>query len=171
VVPRRWVIGLVAALACVALSAAQETGGGGGGFTAGGEGAGTLRAPNRFEQFISKLKMDSKTQAPQVSALLQEVAKEANPVAAQMSQLQNQLLNAFLQSKPDVEIAPLLDAYTDAAARMTGLEAKVFGQIHAMLKPNQVGGSVQAFDLMAGWLQPPPPSAGRRGGGGRGGTQ
>ena len=28
-----------------------------------------------------------------------------------------------------------------------------------MLKPNQQAGSVQAFDLMAGWLQPAPPNA------------
>lgn len=167
------IAGLVSVFALVAGLAAQE--GGARGFGSGaGEAGGSLRAPTRFEQFIGKLKMDSKTQAPLVTAMLQDVAKEASPVGGQMTQLQNQLLNALLLHKSEAELKPILDAHTEAAARMTGLEAKTFSQIYAMLKPNQQSGAVQAFDLMAGWLQPPPPSGGRQhgaGGRGRGGVQ
>jgi hypothetical protein len=165
---KRLVISLVSALALAAVLTAQEEGGGGGGAFAGGaEGGGGIRPPTRFEQFIGKLKMDPKTQGPLVTAMLEEASKDASPIGQEMAKLQNDLVNAILLNKPETEIKAIVDAYTVAAAKMTGLEARTFAKVYALLKPNQQGGAVQAFDLMAGWLQPPPP--GGRGGGGGGG--
>jgi hypothetical protein len=146
-------------------------GGGGGGFAGGGSGGGSVRAATRFEQFMSRLKLDNKTQGPQVSAILQEASAQAAPVGQQMVALQNQLVAAILANKTEAELKPIVDGYTDAAAKMTGIETAAFAKIYAMLKPNQQGNAVPAFAMMAGWLQPAPASArgGGRGGAPRGG--
>jgi len=53
---------------------------------------------------------------------------------------------------------------------MTGLEVKAFQKIYALLKPNQTARAPEAFDLMAGILDPATVGRGMGGGGrGRGG--
>src|SRR5262245_33717274 len=157
-------------LAFATAAPAQETGGNAGGFGSGaGEAGGAVRALNRFEQFAGKLKAD-KTQTPLMTPILQSAATEAAPVGQQMIQLQNQLLNALVAGKTDADQKPIVEAYGSAASQMTGIEARAFGKICALLKPSQLGGAGQAFDLMAGWFQPPAPASGR-GGRGRGAAE
>jgi len=150
--------------------AAQEEGGrGGGGGFGGNEAGGSIRALTRFEQFTSRLRLDRE----KVTPILEAAAREGWPVGVEMATLQAQLANAILADKTEAEIQPILDAYTAAAATMVGIEAKAFGQIYAMLPPNQRGNASQAFEMMAGWFQPPPGTTAGRGGraGGRGGPQ
>jgi hypothetical protein len=160
-------------LALAATLAAQDEGGGGGGggggFGAGESGGGGVRPPTRFEQFASRLRLD-RNQTTEASAILQTAAEEARPIGLQMLQLQNRLVNALLANASEAEIAAIRDEYTEAAAAMTGLETRTFATIYAKLRPNQQNGAPQAFDLMAGWLQPSPTAAGRGGGGARGRT-
>ena len=167
---------LATAIAVVAMVAAQDEGGGGGGGGRGGfggnEAGGAIRALTRFEQFTNRLRLD-REKVTAVTPILEAAAREGAPVGVEMATLQTQLANAILADKTEAELRPILDAYTAAAATMVGIEAKAFGQIYAMLPPNQKGNASQAFEIMAGWFQPPPGAAGGRGGraGGRGGAQ
>jgi hypothetical protein len=174
-VSKTFLMSLASAFAVVAIVTAQDEGGGGGGGggALGGEGGGGVRALTKFEQFTNRLKLDKATQVPLVSPILQEAATAGATVGQEMTTLQTQLANALLANKTDAEIKPILDAYTAAAATMTGIETKAFGKIYAMLKPNQQSNAAPAFDMMAGWFQPPPAAAGRGGAraGGRGGPQ
>ena len=174
---RTYFLSLATALAVVAMVAAQDEGGGGGGGgggrggggIGGNEAAGSVRPPTRFEQFTNRLRVDREKASP----ILEAAAKEGWPVGVEMATLQTQLANAILAEKTEAEIQPILDAYTAAAASMVAIEAKAFGQIYAMLPPNQRGNASQAFEIMAGWFHPPPGTTGGRGGraGGRGGAQ
>jgi hypothetical protein len=132
----------------------------------------TARALTPFEQFAGKLKLDLKTQGPPVEQIFADGAKEAAPVAQEIMQLRQRLVNAELNAKPD-EIKTALDAYTAAATKMAGIETKVFSQVFAALTPAQqargVDGFEQAFAIMAGFFQQAAPRGGR--GGGRGGGQ
>ena len=169
---RQAVVTMCVAMALVAVVAGQEGGGGQGAF-AGNEAAGGVRPPNRFEQFIGKLKVDAKAQGPQVSAVLQAASTEGAGIGQQMAQQQNQLVSALLANKPETELAPILTAYKEQAAKMIGLEARTFAKVLPLGKANAKD-AAQAFDIMAGWFQPPMPAGGRGGrgggGGGRGGA-
>ena len=116
-----------------------------------------------YQQFADRLKLDAKTQVPAVQQILSDASKEAAPVGQQMLQLRQQLVNLALANKAE-EMKPVVDAYTVAAARMTGIEARVFAKVYATLKPSQQSNAPQAFAIMAGMFQPAAP----RGGGPRG---
>ena len=122
-----------------------------------------LDEPLPGEKLIDKLKLDGKTQAPQVRLLLMDASRDAAPVGQKLLELRQRLINLELQKKPD-EIAPAVEAYAAAAAEMAAIEARTFAKIYALLKPNQQPNAPQAFAIMSGMFQPPPP----RGGGGRG---
>jgi hypothetical protein len=114
--------------------------------------------------FANRLKLDRKTQWPAVQEILTNEARSAEPVAQAMMQLRQRVMN-MTHSQPDADLKPVLQAYDEAARRMTGIETRAFQQVYAMLKPNQHGGARQAFDLLAGFYQQQP----RGGGGGRAG--
>ena len=126
-----------------------------------------------FQQLADRLKLDAKTQVPAVEQILAEASQQAAPVGQQMLQLRQQLVNLALANKAD-ETKPVVDAYTAAAAKMTGIEASAFAKIYATLKPNQQSSAAQAFAIMAGMFQPAAPRGGGPGGrraGGPGGGQ
>jgi Spy/CpxP family protein refolding chaperone len=162
-VSKQLVLGMLSAVALMAVLGAQEEGGGGGRGFAGNEAAGAIRLPTRFEQFIGKLKIDARTQGPQASAALREASTEGGPIGQQMAQLQNQLVSALLSNRPETEIKPILEDYKEQATKMIGLEARTFAKALVMGKANP-SGAMQAFDIMAGWFQPAPPQAAARGG-------
>jgi hypothetical protein len=145
---------------------------GGGGDQSGSDTTMSARALTPFEQFAGKLKIDLKTQAPTVEQIFAAGAKEAEPVAQQLIQLRQRLVNAELNGKAD-DVKPALDAYTAAAARMAGIEADVFAKVVASLTPAQqarpADGFEQAFAIMAGFFQQATPRGGGRAGAGRGG--
>jgi len=122
-----------------------------------------LDEPLPGEKLIDKLKLDGKTQAPEVRLLLMDASRDAAPIGQKLLELRQRLINLELQKKTD-EIASAVDVYTAAAAEMAAIEARTFAKIYTMLKPNQQANAPQAFAIMAGMFQPSP----ARGGGGRG---
>jgi len=122
-----------------------------------------------YEQFADRLKLDTKTQVPAVELILSDAAREAAPAGQQMLLLRQRLVNLALENKPD-EMKPVVHAYTEAAAKMAGVEARAFAKVYATLRPNQQPAAPQAFAIMAGMFQPPAPR-GPGGRGGRGGGQ
>jgi hypothetical protein len=124
----------------------------------------SLDEPLPGEKIIDKLKLDGKTQAPEVRLLFMDASREAAPIGQKMLELRQRLINVELQKKPE-EIAPAVEAYKASAAEMAALEARTFAKIYALLKPNQQQNAAQAFAIMGGMFQP---SAPRGGGGGRG---
>jgi hypothetical protein len=123
--------------------------------------------PTPFEQFVAKLKLDSKGQLPQVEKIFTTSAGEAAPIAQELAKLRAQMV--ALDGKPD-ELAKVTTAFTAASGRMVAVELKAFKQVQALLKPNQMSKSGEAFVLIAGIFNPPTPRAPRtmrRGGGGQ----
>ena len=121
------------------------------------------------EQLIDRLKLDGKTQAPDVRLVLMDANREAASSGQKMLELRQRLVNLALQNKVD-EMAPVVEAYAAAAADMAAIEARAFTRIYALLKPNQQSSAPQAFAIMSGMFQAPPPRAGagrstQRGGG------
>lgn len=160
---------LIAVLATTVVAA--QRGGGGGGNQGGGSEMGP-RALTPFEEFASKLKIDVNKQGAEVEKIFAESAKEAAPVAQEILQLRQRLINADLTGKPD-DFKAALDAYTAAHAKMTAIETACFGKVFAILSPQLQArgpqGFEQAFAIMAGFFQAAAPPGG--GGRGRGGVQ
>jgi hypothetical protein len=138
---------------------------------------------NPVEKFIGALKLDEKTQVPAVAKIFDDVRKDAGPVATELLQIRNRMVNAELAGKAD-DLKAATDAYGIAAAKMAALEAKAMGQIVPLLKPDQKSRIPQAYQQMAGFFQSAAPAArggrpsgagdggdtgGAAGGGGRGG--
>ena len=139
-------------------------GGGGGG---GGMGGGASTDPTPFEQFVSKLKLDSKNQLPEVEKTFQEAANGAYSTSQELVTLRARMVE--LDGKRG-ELAPVTTAFSAAAARMARAEVMAFKQVQKLLKPDQASKSADAFVLMAGLFNAPTPRAPRtmrRGGGGQ----
>jgi len=127
----------------------------------------SLDEPLPGEKMIDRLKLDDKTQAPEVRLLLMDASRDATPVAQKILDVRLRLGNLALQNKVD-EMPAATDAYAAAATEMAAIEARAFTKIYAMLKPNQQPNAPQAFAMMAGIFQLP---AGRGRSGQRGGGQ
>ena len=129
----------------------------------------SLQEPLPGEKMIDRLKLDDKTQAPEVRLLLMDASREATASGQKMLELRQQLVNLALQNNAD-EMKAATDAYAAAATEMAGVEARAFAKIYALLKPNQQPNAQQAFAIMAGIFHPSP-SRGGGPGGQRGGGQ
>lgn len=129
----------------------------------------SLSEPLPGEKMIDRLKLDDKTQAPEVRLLLMDASRDAAASGQKMLELRQTLVNLALQDKAD-ELKAATEAYAAAAAEMAGIEARAFAKIYALLKPNQQPNAAQAFAIMAGIFQPSPSRGGGRGGQ-RGGGQ
>ena len=127
----------------------------------------SLDEPLPGEKMIDRLKLDDKTQAPEVRLLLMDASRDATPVAQKILDVRLRLGNLALQNKLD-ELPAATEAYAAAATEMAAIEARAFTKIYAMLKPNQQPNAPQAFAMMAGIFQLSP---GRGRGGQRGGGQ
>lgn len=130
----------------------------------GGGGAATGQAAV-LEEFADRLGLDMRTQITPVEKILTDGARAAAPVGLEMIQIRKRLLELELAGKSG-DLKPVLNAYTSAAAKMTGIETEAFAKVYALLKPNQKSKAPKAFELMAGLLQPPPPRPARVRGGG-----
>jgi len=171
---------LVTAAAVTTLALAQGGGdmggmsGGGGGSRGGGAGSemngmsgmGSTRPQkeSKADQIAGKLKL-SKDQKTEFESILEVSYQDAAQVRGQLAQQRAELANATLTGQSADQIAQISKAYTTVEAQMTGLEVKAFQKIYALLKPNQTAHAPEAFDPMAGTLDP---AAGGRGMGGMG---
>jgi hypothetical protein len=77
-------------------------------------------------------------------------------------------VNLLLQGQND-QNKPVVSAYADQAAKMTGIEAGAFAKVFEIVNPKQQSqvNATKAFDILTGLFQPAAPR-GNRGGGGRG---
>jgi hypothetical protein len=122
-----------------------------------------LTTPTPFQQFVNRLRLDTRSQLPAAQETFSAALKEAAPVGQEMLQLRQQLVSLALANRRDDEMKQVVDAYAVAAARMTGIETRAFASVYRTLKPNQQSGASQAFAFIAGMFHPSAP----RGGGGR----
>jgi hypothetical protein len=119
----------------------------------------------RLDEFGGKLRLHPQNQMPALQQIFAEGGKEAAPVAQEMLQLRQTLLNLTLANRT-AEIPAARAAYLEAATRMTGVEVAVFQKVYALLQPTQRSRTPDAFAFMAGFFQSAPARGGR---GGRGG--
>jgi hypothetical protein len=122
------------------------------------------RALTPAETFMAKLKLDEKTQVPEAEQILTAAAREAAPLATQLLQFRQGLLNAEVGKDAEM-VKKGIEAYTATAAKLATIEAQAFAKIYAMLKPNQQSKAAEAFELLPVIIAPGTPVAG---GGGRG---
>jgi Spy/CpxP family protein refolding chaperone len=146
-----------------------QMGGGGGdrggmGEMGGGGGGGMPRAQraSKFDQIAEKLKLN-KEQKEQAQTILDAGREEAGPLRESLMKARLGIADALVNAKGDDEVKKAQEAYAAEVAKMTGVEAKTFAKIYALLKPNQQAKASQAWDLMADIF-----SSGGRGGGGGG---
>ncbi len=127
-----------------------------------------MRVMTPFEEFVDRLRLDVKTQLPLVEARMNAGAKGAAPMASEMLQVRQQLLNLEL-SNNTADKPQALASYHAVAARMAATEAAAFAEVYAVLRPNQHSRAPAAFDRMGGFFIPVT-SAGRAGRGASGGA-
>jgi hypothetical protein len=137
---------------------------------AGGSGAPPMQAGplSPFEEFVDKLKLDDKVQAPAAAQAFTDAARDAQAVGTEMMQLRQRLVGAELAGNA-ADVKAIQDLYTAAAVKMTAIETQAFGKVYATLKPNQQSKAPQAFAVMGGLFIPT--SAGNSRGGRRGGER
>ena len=172
---------LLTAAAVTTLALAQagggDPGGGMGGMGGGSGGRGEQNAgmtptgntrvqkESKADQIVGKLKL-SKDQKTEFESILEVAYQEAAGPRDLLAKGRPALVNAILAGQSADDIAKITQAFTTAEVQMTGMEVKAFQKIYALLKPNQTAHAPEAFDLMAGILDP---AAGGRGRGGMGG--
>ena len=157
---------LLAALLAAAMAYAQRGGGRGsgmGGDESGGMSMMRVQQPTKAQLLADKLKLD-KEQKQELQNILMAAVEEAGPLRTQIGNARVQLAGAIIEGKGDEAVKQAQGAYSALAAQMTGVEAKAFAKIYAMLKPNQQAKAAQGFEVMAGIFQP----SGRGRGEGRG---
>jgi len=168
---------LFTGLAAAALALAQGPGGGGGGGMGGppggGGGGGNMgmgtgapmgagyKKATKADLMANRLKL-TEDQKSETNTILESTRKEAGSMIQQVLKSRQDVANAMLNSRTEAQMAPLMQALSDAQFQMTGVEVKAFQRIVALLKPNQVAKAPEAFDLMADIFLP-------QGGRGRGG--
>jgi hypothetical protein len=123
-----------------------------------------VQRESKADQIVGKLKL-SKDQKTEFESILQVSFQDAAQVRDLLSKGRSALANAILAGQSADDIAKITQAYTAVEAQMTGLEVKAFQKVYALLKPNQTAHAPEAFELMAGILDP---AAGGRGMGGMG---
>jgi DNA-binding MarR family transcriptional regulator len=116
-------------------------------------------------ELADKLKLDPQKQLPAVQQMVVAASKDAAPIAQEMLELRQRIVNLELTNKT-AEAAQALEKYADAATRMAGLETRVFQEVYATLTPVQKQKAGDAFAVMAGFFQSSGGRGGRRGGGG-----
>jgi hypothetical protein len=129
-----------------------------------GAGAGAAMRPQRqnpFDLFAEKLKL-SKDQKTEAGTILQDAVKEIAPVQQKMQQARQDLAGALINGQTGEPVEQLVKTYSTLAAQNSAIEARAFGRICKMLKPNQEKNASQAFEIMAGMFERP--RGGSRGG-------
>jgi hypothetical protein len=167
---------LLAVLAVSCTFAQEEGGGGGGGGGRGGGGGGGMGGGSgitpmprktKLELFGEKLKLNTKEQGPEVEKILTAAVQEAAPVRTQLDRGRAALAESIINNKGDDDFKKTQDAVAGLIAQLTAIEAKAFGQVLAVLKPNQQSKAGQAFELLDGFFDEAQVSGGGRGGRGR----
>lgn len=126
-------------------------GGGGGRMGSGGMESGTPRVQrqSKLDTIAEKLKLN-KEQKDQVQTIFLAALEESRPLGEQIMKGREAIAGAIIAGKSEDDIQKMLDEYAGLAAQMTGIEAKAFAKVCALLKPNQQQKAPAAFEIMAG---------------------
>jgi Spy/CpxP family protein refolding chaperone len=156
---------LTALFSAVALAQGGMGGGGGMGSMGGGSGMGGGGRQNgqmgdmgsgmprgqrqsRFDQIADKLKLN-KDQKEQAQNIFDAGREEAGPLRESIGKARLGIADAVLNNKSDEDVKKAEDAYSAEVAKLTGVEAKAFAKLYAILKPNQQSKAPLAWDLMS----------------------
>jgi len=103
---------------------------------------------SRLDQFADKLKLN-KEQRTETEALLDAAREELGPTEQKLTEARRNLAAALIGGQSGDAIDQLTQTYTSLSAQAKAVEAKAFGKICSLLKPNQQSRAVQNFALMA----------------------
>lgn len=113
----------------------------GGGGDMGGEGGMGGGMPRGQRQSKADLVADklhlSKDQKEKFTAIVSEGQEEMRPITEQIVQGRNVITTAIIQGKTGDDINKLMAQFTDLMAQRSGVEAKAYGKLYAMLDPKQ----------------------------------
>jgi hypothetical protein len=127
--------------------------------------SGTELSP--LDQFVLKLKLDEEKQIPSAERVFGQAKSAAAPYGQELTQQRKRLLDAELAGKAD-DAKLALETYTEAARKITSVEAAFMARVFADLKPDQKKKVTEAFVFLTGIFQPTTGGAqGRRRGGDR----
>jgi Spy/CpxP family protein refolding chaperone len=156
----RW---LLAVVLIAGVASAQRGNRGGGGTD---EMPRPQKRESKFDLFADKLKL-TKEQKDEAMNIVKAAAEESQQVRQDLDKSRVAMATAFIDGKSGDELKKPMDDYTAAAAQMTGIEAKAFGKVLALLKPNQQSKAGPAFEALADIFDRPAPGGGGRNGGER----
>jgi hypothetical protein len=129
--------------------------------------SGTELSP--MDQFVLKLKLDEEKQIPMAERVFGAAKNQAAPYGQELTQQRRALLSAELAGKPD-DAKAAIESYTEAARKISGVEAAFMSRVFADLKPDQKKKVSEAFVYLTGIFQPSAAAGGSRGRG-RGGDR
>lgn len=149
--------------AVAAQSVTTKMGGQGSVLGTGPAASGTELSP--MDQFVMKLKLDDEKQIPAAERVFGQAKTAAAPYGLELTQQRRRLLDAEVAGKAD-DAKLALETYTEAARKVTGVEAAFMARVFADLKPDQKKKVSEAFVFLTGIFQPTAAtSQGRRRGG------
>jgi Spy/CpxP family protein refolding chaperone len=149
-------VGMMAA----AIAGAQ--GGGGWGKRSEDPSGGMLaQRQSQLDQFADKLKLN-KEQRGEAETIMDAAREEMGPAQQKLLEARRNLAAALIGGQSGDAVDKLTKTYTSLSAQTKAVEAKAFGKICTLLKPNQQSKAVQNFGLMAQLVE-----QGQMGGGGR----
>jgi len=160
---------LLTAMLATTLAIAQR-GGGMGGDDTGGMGGGMgndvggmprMQRQTPFDIFAERLRLN-KDQKTEAQTVVTDAVKEYAPLRQQLMQGRAAIANAIIGGASADDLKKITDTYASLVAQVTGIEAKAFSKVYAMLKPNQQGKAASAFELMAGVFNAPAGGGGRK---------
>ena len=145
---------LIGALAA-GFACAQDEGGGGGGRGGGGGSMPNVPrgGPATPLETMTKACDLSKEQTKQFSAIISGASKSVAPLRDQIPNDRKQLAAAILAGKSPDEVKKLVETSGLAAAQMTQVEMKTFGDLYKLLDPDQrKKGAQVVFGMLPGML-------------------
>jgi len=140
---------LSAGLLTAAVAFAQ--GGGGGGWGHRNEdpsGGMQWHGPGQLDPFADKLKL-SKEQRTETDAIVSAAREEMGPLQGKLLEARKNLAAALIGGQNGDAVDRMAHAYTAISAQIKAVEAKAFGKLCPLLKPNQQAKAVQNFGLLA----------------------
>ena len=157
---------LSSGLLAAAIALAQGGGGGSWGHRSEDPSGGMLwQGQGQFDQFAEKLKLN-KEQRAGAETILDAAREQMGATQQKLLEARRNLAAALIGGQSGDAVDKLTKTYTSLSAQTKAVEAKAFGKICALLKPNQQSKAVQNFGLLAQSVE-----QGQMGGGQWGGAQ
>ena len=159
---------LIAVMTAAVAAQSVTTKMGGGGSALGTGPSASVTEMSAMDQFVLKLKLDDEKQIPSAERVFGAAKTAAAPYGQELTQHLRRLLDAELTGKAD-DAKLALESYTEAARKISGVEAAFMSRVFVDLKPDQKKKVSEAFAFLIGVFQPSAAASTR--GRGRGGDR